>query len=155
MAYNWFRPKPDAFGGNPVLLSSGIIAPAGVSSIVQSGTTTIMIPTPTRKLYVRRVSSQQNVVIVPGTSTANAGGVGVNLIKLNTGGTATTTISALFALASQTAFVSSAWALASGVTDGARLTAEGDLLAAQIISTTSITTQPTALAINVECLQIE
>src|SRR4051794_9781584 len=102
MAFNWRRPKADAFGGAPVFLGIG---PLGGSNLLYStgvlvtqGTITFTIPSPFRKLWVRKVSTHANTLV-------STHGTTVAQLRKITGNSITATITQALNLASGTARV--------------------------------------------------
>lgn len=147
MPMNWFRPKADAFGGSPIHLE---MDPVGRSArtLVTSGSTTYVLPSPYRKLYVRLASGHCN--------TLAAGGTTVAVLQKVVGGTGTpVALTDGLTIEAMTAKVVSKFVMSSTATDADRLKGEADILQVQFINVGGITTQPAELNALVEALQIE
>lgn len=145
--FNFFHPKPDAFGGAPVHIELDPVGRSG-RTLTTAGSTTYVLPTPYRKFYVRAASAHQTSVV--GTS-----GSTVAVIQKVVGGTAVTALTNGLYLEGQTAKVSSKFAMASTTTDANRTVGEGDVLQVQFINVTGIDAQPVDLNVLVELLQLE
>lgn len=148
MSYNFFRPKPDAFGSRPIHL---VLDPVGRSgrTLVTAGSTTLIIPTPYRKFYVRQASAV--CVSLVGTS-----GSTVATIQKVVGGTGSpVALTSGLWLENMVAKVSSKFAMSSTATDANRQVNEGDVLQVQFINATGIDAQPVDLYVLAEGLQLE
>ena len=147
MPFNWFHPKPGAFGSVPEF---SVLDPVGRSgrTLTTSGSTTYVLPTPYRKFYVRGASAQ--------CSSLAAGGTTVAKIQKVVAGTGTPVVlTSGLTLEGMTAKVTSKIAMASTATDANRMVGEGDVLEVQFINTGGITTQPLELYVHVELQQLE
>jgi hypothetical protein len=148
MPYNWFRPKPGAFGGQPIHLELDPVGRSG-RTLTTAGSTTFVIPTPYRKFYVRAASVHCTSLV--GTS----GSTTVKVQKVVSGTGTPVALTNAKPLEGLTAKVVSSIAMASAATDANRQVNEGDILQAQFINVTGIDVQPVDLYVLVEGLQLE
>lgn len=148
MPYNWFRPKPGAFGAQIFHLELDPVGRSG-RTLTTAGSTTFIIPTPYRKFYVRQGSAV--CISLAGTS-------GTTTVKLQkvVGGTGTpVALTNATTLETMTAKVVSKIGMSSSATDAQRQVNEGDILQAQFINVTGIDAQPVDLYVLAECMQLE
>ncbi len=153
MSFNWRRPKPDAFGTSPVILSVGPLGGANLlyttAPLVTQGSITFTIGTPYRKLWVRGASAHASTLVsTHGTTVAK-------VQKLR--GTVTAAITGSLNLASgMTAYASSKFTIGTATTiESDRIVQEGDLLQVVVVNTGTLVTEPVELYFNVEAFQLE
>lgn len=147
MPYNWFRAKPDAYGGAPVHLDLDPVGRSG-RTLVTSGTTQLVLPSPYRKVYVRAVSAHCNSLAAGGTTVAT--------LQKVVGGTGTpVSLTDGLTIEAMTAKVVSRFVMSSSATDADRLKGEADVLQVQFVNTGGISTQPVEFNVLAEVLQIE
>lgn len=134
---NWpfsFRPLPGRFGNMLEFLDVAI--GTGGTTVADSATTTVVIPTPNTKSYVDRLS------IAASTAAASAGTVTVRVFKQS--GATKTFLMAATSIKSDvvTAATPATYALTITGTDAERLLQPGDCLGCDVVASGTVTTQP-------------
>ncbi|MGJ0510189.1 MAG: hypothetical protein ACR652_24345 [Methylocystis sp.] len=148
MSYWFRRPKPDAFGTSPVILSVG---PLGGSNLLYStgvlvtqGSITFTIPTPYRKLAVRAASTHASTLV-------STHGTTVATLRKRVAGTTVATITSALNLATGTAKVSNPFVIGSHSTvEADRICQPADVLEVVVVNTGTLVTEPVELYFNVE-----
>ena len=135
---NWpfaFRPLPGRFGNQLEFADTAI--GTGGTSVANSATTTVLIPTPNTKTYVDRVS------IAAITPAASTGAVTVQFFKQS--GATKTALTAATSIKSDvlTGANPAVYAVAITGADPARLCQAGDILLVDIVAAGTVSTQPT------------
>lgn len=131
-----YRPLPGRFG-NLLELASQAIGTGG-TSVANSATTTVIIPTPYGKSYVDRVS------VAAITAAASSSAVTVQFFKQS--GATKTALTAATSIKSDviTAATGAVYPVAITGTDAARLLNQGDCLICDVVAAGTVTTQPVA-----------
>lgn len=136
---NWpfvFRPTAGRFG-NMLEFATQSIGTGG-TTVANTTTTTVIIPTPFSKLYVDRLSIAATV------AAASAGTVTVQFFKQS--GATKTALTAATSIKNDVLTGANAAVYSVAITgaDPARLVQQGDCLIADIVASGTVTTQPTA-----------
>lgn len=153
MSYWFRRPKADAFGTNPTVLSvgplggTGLLYGAGV--LVTQGSITFTIPTPYRKIAVRAASTHANTLV-------STHGTTVATVRKRVAGTTVATITTALNLATGTAKVSNPFTIGTHSTvESDRIVQPADILEVVVVNTGTLVTQPVELYFNIEANIIE
>ncbi|MCI0349120.1 MAG: hypothetical protein L0Z53_06805 [Acidobacteriales bacterium] len=151
MAYNAFRPKPGRHGVHVVVVSTG-----NINSLTSAATDNINISTPFRRGYVLSASVFAAVVpvITTGTST-------LTLKKRQASDASVKTLSSSFDVETLTLNKASPLTIPSTIAETDKFVrkgtglASGDILFAEFVNGTTVTTQPTGLQVVVELALLE
>lgn len=153
MSYWFRRPKADAFGTSPVILSigplggTGLLYGAGV--LVTQGSITFTIPTPYRKIAVRAAGTHANTLV-------STHGTTVATVRKRVAGTTVATITAALNLATGTAKVTNPFVIGSQSTiESDRILQPADVLEVVVVNTGTLVTQPVELYFNIEANILE
>jgi hypothetical protein len=136
---NWpfaFRPLPGRFG-NMLEFTDTAIGTGG-TSVANSATTTVLLPTPFTKCYVDKVS------VAAIAAAASSGAVTVQFFKQS--GATKTAITAATSIKSDviTGANPAVYGITITATDPVRLFQAGDIMLVDIVAAGTVTTQPTA-----------
>lgn len=131
-----FRPLPGRFG-NMLELAARAIGTGG-TTVANSATTTVVVPTPSTKCYVDRVS------ISATTAAASTGDVTVQFFKQS--GATKTALTAATSIKSDviTAATGAVYSVAITGSDTARFVNVGDCIIVDCVAAGTVTTQPIA-----------